>query len=97
MQRYAVVISLGSRVEAKLVVLVIVLLQVEQDRRCLKDNEVVPLAIDERRDAPVGVVLGVFRGLLLALGEVEEDVLVGEAELFQHERDFARGAIRENE
>ena len=53
--------------------------------------------VDQSRDAAVGVVLGVFRGLLLTLGEVEEDVLVGEAELFQHERDFAAGAMQENE
>ena len=71
--------------------------EVEHDRVGLPHHEVVVVVVDERRDAPVGVVLGVFRGLLLALGEVEEDVLVGEAELFQHERDFAAGAMQENE
>ena len=77
MQRYAVVISLGSRVEAKLVVLVIVLLQVEQDRRCLKDNEVVPLAIDERRDAPVRVQLDEPRLLLHVGADVDLEHAVG--------------------
>ena len=39
--------------------------------------------VDEGRDAAVGVVLGVFRGLMLALAEVEEDRLVIESELFE--------------
>lgn len=57
MQLYAVVISLAGRVEAELVVLVVVLLQIEQDRRRLEDDKVVALAVNEGRDAPVWVQL----------------------------------------
>lgn len=44
--------------------------------------------IDEGRDAPVRVVLGVFGRLLLELVEVEVDALVGEAKLGQDESDL---------
>lgn len=39
--------------------------------------------VDERRDTPVGVVLGVLGLLLLALVQVEVDRLVLEAELLK--------------
>ena len=46
------------------------------------------MVIDEGRDTAVRVVLGVLRALLLALGKVEVDGLIREAELFEHNRDF---------
>ena len=64
------------------------LLEVEQDRGRLEHDKVVAVAVDEAGDAAVRVVLGVRWRLLLALGEVEEDGLVGEAELFEDERGF---------
>lgn len=47
------------------------------------DDEVVVPVVDERRDTPVGVVLGVLGLLLLALVQVEVDRLVLEAELLK--------------
>ena len=44
--------------------------------------------VDDRRDAAVGVVLGVLGGLVLALLEVEVDGLVGQAELLKDEGDL---------
>lgn len=44
--------------------------------------------IDERRNAPVGVVLRVCGCLLLELVEVEVDALIGEVKLGQDEGDL---------
>ena len=74
--------------DAELALLVVALGEVIDDRGGLPDHEVAIAVVDERRDAPVGVVLCVLRCLLLALAEVEIDGLVGEAELLEHERDF---------
>ena len=50
--------------------------------------------VDERRDTPVRVVLGVLGRLLLELVEVEVDALVGEAQLSQDEGDFPGDSTR---
>ena len=57
--------------------------EVEVDRVGLPDHEVAVVVVDERRDAPVGVVLGVLLILLLVLAEVEVDGAVVEAELLE--------------
>ena len=59
-----------------------------QKGACAPDREVVVLVVDERRDAAVGVVLGVLWRLVLALLEVEVDRLVSQAELLQDEGDL---------
>ena len=73
---------------AELVLLVVLLDEVEEDRVGLPDNEVVVLVVHKRRDTPVRVQLRVLRRLLLALAEVEVNALVGEPELLKDERDF---------
>ena len=52
------------------------------------EDVVVVLVIDERRDAAVRVVLGVFGSLLLEFVKVEVDALVGEAKFGQDEGDL---------
>lgn len=44
--------------------------------------------INYRRDATVGVELGVFRSFVLALAKVQVDRLVGQAELFEDDGDL---------
>ena len=48
--------------------------------RCVPDNEVVVVVVDQRGDAAVRIVLGKLGGLLLFLGEVQVDGLVCQAE-----------------
>lgn len=57
-------------VEAELVPLVVVLLEVEQDRGGFKDDKVVPRAVDEHGDAAVWVQLDEPRLLLDVCADV---------------------------
>ena len=56
--------------------------------RCEPQHEVVVRVINNRGEAAVRVVLGELRRLLLAGLEVEEDGLVGQAELLENDRDL---------
>ena len=62
--------------------------EIEEDRVRLPEHEVSVLVVDDRRDAPVRVVVDVRGLLLLLLAEVEINRLVGQSELFENDRDF---------
>ena len=71
LQHLAVAVGILLLVERELVVLVVVLLEVEQDRGGLEDGEVVARAVNERRDAAVGVQLDEPRLLLRVLAKID--------------------------
>ena len=71
-----------------LLLLVVPVDEVEHDRVGLPDHEVAIAVVDERRDAPIGVVLRVRRRLLLVVEDVEVNGLIGETELLEDERDL---------
>ena len=54
----------------------------------IPENEVVILVVNDRRYAPIGVVLRVRRRLLLVVEDVEVNGLIGETELLEDERDL---------
>lgn len=70
LKHLAVVVGVRLRVKPELVVLVIMLPQVQVDRRRLEDIEVVPRAVNEGRDTAIRVQLD-EPGLLL---DVRPDV-----------------------
>jgi hypothetical protein len=70
LQSLAVFIRIPSGIEAKFVILVIVLLQVQQDRSGLEDGKVIAVGIDQDGDAPVGVQLDEPRLLLSVLADI---------------------------
>ena len=65
-----------------------------EEGRGAPNREVAVLVVDERRNAPVRVVLGVRLGLLVALLEVEIHGLVAQAELFEHDCDLPAASLR---
>ena len=46
------------------------------------------MMVDQRRDSPVRVILGMFGPLLLVFGKIEKLRLVSQAELFEDDRYF---------
>lgn len=70
LQDFAIVVGVFHGVEAELVVLIIMLLQVKQDGGALKHDEPVAGPVDESGDATVRVDLEEPRFLLLARHDV---------------------------
>ena len=67
--------------------------EVKDDGAGLPNREIAVVVVDERRGAPVRVVLGVRGGLVLALVEFEEDGVEGEPELLEHDGYFPVGGM----
>ena len=70
LQGLTVIVRFLVLVEAKLIFLVVPLLQIEKDRCRLEHNEVVALAINQNRDTSVGIQLDKPVLLLDILGDV---------------------------
>lgn len=79
----------------ELVLLVVFLEEVEEDRVGLPNYEVIVLVVDEGRDTAIWVQLRVLGRFLLELGEVEVDALVRESELLEDERDLPVNSMEE--
>ena len=71
LKHLAVIVGVRVLVERELVLLVVVLVQIEQDRGRLKHHKVIARAVNECRDAPVGVELDEPRLLLRVLAKID--------------------------
>ena len=60
----------------------------KKDTQSVPQHEIVVLVVNDRGNAPVGVVLDVLEVLLFVLSEVEVDGMVGGVELLENNGDF---------